>query len=65
MTVLMECVKCSFVVENPSIMNYMLEMCDTCTLRHNEQANLAIKTFLHEKAEAERDAKLKSDSPTR
>jgi hypothetical protein len=46
-------------------MNYMLEMCDTCTLRHNEQANLAIKTYLHEKAEAERDAKLKSDSPTR
>ena len=65
MTVLMECVKCKFVVENPKIINYMLEMCDTCTLRHNELANQAIDTYLHEKAEAKLDAQFKSHSPTR
>jgi hypothetical protein len=65
MTVLMACLKCDIVVTNPKIMNYMLEMCDPCVLNHNELSNQAIDTYLHEKAEAERDAKLKSDSPAR
>ena len=46
-------------------MNYMLEMCDPCELRHNELANRAIDTFLHEKAEAQLDAQFKNHSSTR
>ena len=65
MTVLMECVSCKTIVVNPGIMNYMLEMCDPCELRHNLMANLAIDTHLHEKAEAQRDAQFKNHPSTR
>jgi hypothetical protein len=65
MTVLMECVTCKVTVVNPRIMNYMLEMCDPCELRHNEMANRAIDTHLHEKAEAQRDAQFKNHPSTR
>ena len=65
MTVLMPCVKCDITVINPKIMNYMLEMCDGCVLNHNELANQAIDTYLHEKAEAKLDAQFKNHSPAR
>jgi hypothetical protein len=65
MTILMPCLKCDIMVINPKVINYMLEMCDACVLNHNELSNKAIDTYLHEKAEAELDAQLKTDSPTR
>jgi hypothetical protein len=65
MTVLMACLKCDIMVINPKIMNYMLEMCDACVLNHNELSNQAIDTYLHEKAEAQRDAQFKNHSPAR
>jgi hypothetical protein len=46
MTVLMACVRCDTTVENPRVMNYILEMCNPCVLKHKEQADRAIDTYL-------------------
>lgn len=63
--ILMECRTCGVLVQNPKTLNYMAERCTPCELRQRELANLAIDTYLQEKAEAELDAQLKNDSPTR
>lgn len=44
--IIMECRTCGTTVENPRVMNYILEMCNPCGLRHKEQANRAIDTYL-------------------
>lgn len=63
--ILMECRSCGVLVQNPKTLNYMAERCTPCELKFRELANLAIDTYLQEKAEAELDAQLKNDSPTR
>ena len=58
MTIVMQCLGCGTVVNNPRIMNYMYEKCDYCAEKQREMEEKAIDTFLH--AEAER--KLESNA---
>jgi hypothetical protein len=53
------------MVQNPKTVNYMAERCTPCEMKFRELANRAIDTYLDEKAEAERDAQLKTDTSIR
>lgn len=63
--ILMECRSCGVMVQNPKTLNYMAERCTPCEMKFRELANRAIDTYLDEKAEAELNAKSKTDSPAR
>ena len=63
--ILMECRSCGVMVQNPKTVNYMAERCTPCEMKFRELANRAIDTYLDEKAEAELNAKSKTDSPAR
>ena len=64
--ILMECRNCGTMIENPKVMNYINERCNVCELRHKEMANLAIDTYLDQKAEEQYDVQqLKTNTPAR
>ena len=64
--ILMQCLFCGTMVENPKVMNYMTERCTPCELSHREMASRAIDTYLDQKAEEQYDAQqLKTDTPAR
>ena len=63
--ILMQCLSCGTMVENPKVMNYMTEKCTPCELRHRDMANKAIDTYLDQQAEEKRDVQLKTYTPAR
>lgn len=50
MTLLMQCLGCGTVVENPKVTNLMYEKCNFCYDKQKEQEERAIDTFLQEEA---------------
>jgi hypothetical protein len=54
--ILIQCLGCGGMVENPRTMNYMYEKCDVCLKSQKIQEERAIDTYLHGEAEKKREA---------
>ena len=54
MTVLMQCLGCGVMVQNPRALHMMYEKCDVCYTKHKEQEELAIDMYLDQVAEEKR-----------
>jgi len=54
--ILIQCLGCGSMVQNPRTMNYMYEKCDVCLKSQKIQEERAIDTYLHGEAEKKREA---------